>query len=158
MAGTSGSTKQVWGLLEQDSIYDRLRRLKHFLHDKHKKYISHQSDRITTHHTPMPCRTHSSRRGTRDKLRSTQDRDLFPVTPILAMYYHLSLPHVGYGSVSRQPLSSTHRTERPWWKISVVAGRQATWSGGMGVSGWDREGRPPLRARDINLIPCYARL
>ena len=31
-AGTSGSTKQVWGLLEQDSIYGRLRRLKYFLH------------------------------------------------------------------------------------------------------------------------------
>ena len=55
-AGTSGSTKQVWGLPEQDSIYGRLRRLKHFLHDKHKKYISHQSDRITTHHT-SPCLT-----------------------------------------------------------------------------------------------------
>ena len=26
-AGTSGSTKQVWGLPEQDSIYGRLRRL-----------------------------------------------------------------------------------------------------------------------------------
>ena len=56
LAGTSGSMKQVWGLLEQDSIYGRLRRLNHFLHDKHKKYISHQSDRITTHHT-LPCPT-----------------------------------------------------------------------------------------------------
>ena len=83
---------------------------------------------------------------------------LVPVTPILVSYYHSSLQQVEYGSVSCQPLSSTHRTERPWWKIPVVAGRQATWSGGMGVSGWDREGRPPLRARDINLIPCYARL
>src|SRR6187401_2952809 len=27
VAGTSGSTKQVWGLPEQDSIYGRLRRL-----------------------------------------------------------------------------------------------------------------------------------
>ena len=27
---TSGSTKQVWGLLEQDSIYGRLRRFKYF--------------------------------------------------------------------------------------------------------------------------------
>ena len=27
MAGTSGSTNQVWGLPEQDSIYGRLRRL-----------------------------------------------------------------------------------------------------------------------------------
>ena len=33
VAGTSGSTKQVWGLLEQDSIYDRLRRLYYILHD-----------------------------------------------------------------------------------------------------------------------------
>ena len=60
MAGTSGSTKQVWGLLEQDSIYVWLRRLKHFLHDKHRKYISHQSDRITTHHT-SPCLTGHNR-------------------------------------------------------------------------------------------------
>ena len=73
--------------------------------------------------------------GTYKPPESTVDRVLFPVTPILDMYYHLSLPQVGYGSVSRQPLSSTHRTERPWWKISVVAGRHATWSGGMGVSG-----------------------
>ena len=83
---------------------------------------------------------------------------LVPVTPILVSYYHSSLQQVEYGSVSCQPLSSTHRIERPWWKILVVTGRQATWSGSMGVSGWDREGRPPLRARDINLIPCYARL
>ena len=33
MAGTSGSTEQVWGLLEQDSIYDQLRRFKYSLHD-----------------------------------------------------------------------------------------------------------------------------
>ena len=30
---TSGSTKQVWGLLEQDSIYGRLRRFKYSLDD-----------------------------------------------------------------------------------------------------------------------------
>ena len=30
---TSGSTKQVWGLLEQDSIKGRLRRFKYSLHD-----------------------------------------------------------------------------------------------------------------------------
>ena len=40
VAGTSGSTKQVWGLLEQDSIYGRLRRFKYSLYDKHNKYIS----------------------------------------------------------------------------------------------------------------------
>ena len=33
VAGTSGSTKQVWGLLEQDSIYGRLRRFMCYLHD-----------------------------------------------------------------------------------------------------------------------------
>ena len=62
---------------------------------------------------------------------------------LLVLYYHLSLPQVGYGSVSCQPRPSTHRTERPWWKIPVVASRHATWSGGMGVSGWDREGGTP---------------
>src|SRR3989337_3914706 len=31
VAGTSGSTNQVWGLPKQDSIYGRLRRLKYFL-------------------------------------------------------------------------------------------------------------------------------
>src|SRR4051812_13889287 len=30
-------------------------------------------------------------------------------------------------------------------------------SGGMGVSGWDREGGTPYSAY-INLIPCYSRL
>ena len=64
------------------------------------------------------------------------------MTPILVLYYHLSLPQVGYGSVSCQPLPSTYRTERPWWKIPDASGRHATWSGGMGVSGWDREGAP----------------
>ena len=60
VVGGSGSTKQVWGLLEQDSIYGRLRRLKHYLHDKHKKYISYQSDRITAHHTSS-CHTGHTR-------------------------------------------------------------------------------------------------
>ena len=32
-AGTSGSTKQVWGLLAQDSIYGQLRRFKYSLYD-----------------------------------------------------------------------------------------------------------------------------
>ena len=41
------------------------------------------------------------------------------------------------------PYQSTHRTERPWWKIPDASGRHATWSGGMGVSGWDREGGTP---------------
>ena len=57
-AGTSGSTKQVWGLLEQDSIYGRLRRLKDSLHDMYNKYIS--TNRITTHYT-LPCHTGHSR-------------------------------------------------------------------------------------------------
>ena len=74
---------------------------------------------------------------------SAVDRVLFQVTPILVSYDHLSLPRVGYGSVSCQPLRSTHRTERPWWKIPDASGRHATWSGGMGVSGWDREGATP---------------
>src|SRR3954469_18103825 len=60
MVGTSGSTKQVWGLLEQDSIYGQLRRLKLYLLDKHKKYVSHRSDRITTHHI-SPCLTGHNR-------------------------------------------------------------------------------------------------
>ena len=34
-AGTSGSTKQAWGLLEQDSIYGRLRRFMYSLHGYH---------------------------------------------------------------------------------------------------------------------------
>src|SRR3954464_14590287 len=38
--GTSGSTKQVRGLPEQDSIYGRLRRLMSFLHDMGNKIIS----------------------------------------------------------------------------------------------------------------------
>src|SRR3954467_9112152 len=38
--GTSGTTKQVWGLPEQDSIYGRLRRLMSFLHDMCNKIIS----------------------------------------------------------------------------------------------------------------------
>jgi len=33
VVGTSGSTKQVWGLPEQDSIYGRLRRFRHSLRD-----------------------------------------------------------------------------------------------------------------------------
>ena len=41
------------------------------------------------------------------------------------------------------PYQGTHRTERPWWKIPDASGRHATWSGGMGVSGWDREGGTP---------------
>ena len=41
------------------------------------------------------------------------------------------------------PYQGTHRTERPWWKIPEASGRHATWSGGMGVSGWDREGGTP---------------
>ena len=41
------------------------------------------------------------------------------------------------------PYQGTHRTERPWWKMPNASGRHATWSGGMGVSGWDREGGTP---------------
>ena len=79
-AGTSGSTKQVWGLLEQDSIYGRLRRF---------KYSCMVSSRIIFHihrteppliippHAPLVITV-----STRDKLVSTQDRDFpgsFPV-------------------------------------------------------------------------------
>ena len=48
-AGTSGSTKQVWGLLEQDSIYGQLWRFIISLHDMYNKYIS--TIRITAHYT-----------------------------------------------------------------------------------------------------------
>src|SRR4051812_5488842 len=48
-AGTSGSTKQVWWLPEQDSIYGRLRRLRYSLHDMYGKIIS--TNRVTTHYT-----------------------------------------------------------------------------------------------------------
>ena len=56
--GTSGSTKQVWGLPEQDSIYGRLRRLMSSPHDMHIKYIS--TDEITTHYTLL-CHTGHNR-------------------------------------------------------------------------------------------------
>ena len=56
--GTSGSTKQVWGLPEQDSIYGRLRRLMSSLHDMYNKYIS--TEEITTQCT-LPCHTGHNR-------------------------------------------------------------------------------------------------
>ena len=50
--GTSGSTNQVRGLLEQDSIYNRLRRFKNFLQWL-AQYISLVEDnRVTTWHVP----------------------------------------------------------------------------------------------------------
>ena len=59
MVGTSGSTRQVWGLLEQDSIYGRLRRFMNFLHDRYNKYIS--TNKITAHYTLL-CHTGHNRR------------------------------------------------------------------------------------------------
>ena len=56
--GASGSTKQVWGLLEQDSIYGQLWRLISSLHDMYNKYIS--TNRITTHYTLL-CHTGHNR-------------------------------------------------------------------------------------------------
>ena len=50
--------KQAWGLLEQDSIYGRLRRLMSSLHDMYIKYIS--TDEITTHYTLL-CHTGHNR-------------------------------------------------------------------------------------------------
>ena len=57
-AGTSGTTRQIWGLLEQDSIYGRLWRLISSLHDMYIKYIS--TDEITTHYTLL-CHTGHNR-------------------------------------------------------------------------------------------------
>ena len=57
-AGTSGSTKQVWVLLEQNSIYGRLRRFISSLHDMYIKYIS--TEEITTQCT-LPCHTGHNR-------------------------------------------------------------------------------------------------
>ena len=82
MAGTSGSTKQVWVLLEQDSIYGRLRRLKYSLHDYHNQYTSTNRQNHHSSYLIMPYRTQPSRRGTRDKLVSTQDRDFPGFLPV----------------------------------------------------------------------------
>src|SRR3954471_23658508 len=49
--GTSGSTTQVWGLPEQDSIYGRLRRLMSFLHDMSNKIISTNKSTLI-----IPCK------------------------------------------------------------------------------------------------------
>ena len=57
-AGTSGSTRQVWGLLEQDSVYGRLRRFINSLHDMYNKYIS--TNTINTHYI-LPCHTGHNR-------------------------------------------------------------------------------------------------
>ena len=62
-------------------------------------------------------------------------------------HYHLSLPWVGYGSVSCQPLPSTHRIERPWWKIPAASGRQATWSGAWVFPVGNESGAPLSSAR-----------
>ena len=71
-AGTSGSTRQVWGLLEQDSVYGRLRRFINSLHDMYNKYIS--TNKITTQYT-LPCHTGRKRPDeTGNKLTPTQGR------------------------------------------------------------------------------------
>ena len=79
MAGTSGSTKQVWGLLEQDSIYGRLRRLIISLYDMYNNYISTNRQNHHSSYLILPYRTQPSRLGTRDKLVSTQDRDFLGI-------------------------------------------------------------------------------
>ena len=60
---TSGSMKQVWGLLEQDSIYGRLGRFKNSLHDMYNKYIS--TNEITTHYTLLYHTRHNRPDGDR---------------------------------------------------------------------------------------------
>ena len=76
-AGTSGSTKQVWGLLEQDSIYGRLRRFINSLHDMYNKYIS--TNKITAQYT-LPCHTgHNRPDGDRRQTHTYPRQRFFPV-------------------------------------------------------------------------------
>ena len=70
--GTSGSTKQVWGLPEQDSIYGRLRRLMSFLHDMCNKIISTNKSTLIIPCHAIPDITVPM--GTGDKLTPTQGR------------------------------------------------------------------------------------
>ena len=73
--GTSGSTKQVWGLPEQDSIYGRLRRLTSSLHDMYIKYIS--TDEIITHYTLL-CHTGHNRPDEDRRQAHAYPRQRFP--------------------------------------------------------------------------------
>ena len=70
---TSGSTKQVWGLLEQDSIYGRLRRFINSLHDMCNQYIFQptKSPLIIPYYA-IPDITVPAKTG--DKLTPTQGR------------------------------------------------------------------------------------
>ena len=74
---------------------------------------------------------------------------------LLCRYHHLSLQGTGYGSVSCQPLTKAHTVQRGY------GGRYRMHPVGMppGPGAWvfpvGTERGAPLRARDINLIPCY---
>src|SRR3954464_13675844 len=72
MAGTSGSTKQAWGLPEQDSIYGRLRRLMSLLHDMCNKIISTNKSTLIIPCHAIPDITVPTETG--DKLTPTQGR------------------------------------------------------------------------------------
>ena len=81
-AGTSGSTKQVWGLLAQDSIYGRLRRLC-ILCMVISTIIFHTSD--TNHHSSYPFMPHwpfSLQRDVSTKLVSPWDRSFSGFLPV----------------------------------------------------------------------------
>ena len=81
-AGTSGSTKQVGEVTEKNSTYDRLRWSKYSPNDLHNQNISINRQNHCSSSLIMPYRTHSSRRGTRDKLVSTQDHDSLGFLPV----------------------------------------------------------------------------
>ena len=52
-----------------------------------------------------------------------------------------------YGLVSCNRFPGTHQVERPGWGFHGPGLKPVIRLGGMGVSGWDREGGTPLSAR-----------